>query len=290
MAIVFIAILLFLLLFHFRKKAVIQKINAFTKVEKKAILDTLAKPGGYVYDPEQDIFATRADAPQKHFGYTTFYDLAAPYFNMVFDYETFYFDYDNKTWLFEMWKGQYGINTGCEFGIYYADEVLTPDQYDTALFHAVNENDMLPISLQLNKHCKKRYCPTRSLGYLRRKHWWLTIFDMGTFAKPKDLFVNTSLQFKNRTMMYRFLSVFQETLPDTPYEINGFTVNFTFDKSMRKYSLLKKFIRHTALFFCSVYCKWFHFVTRPFTDSGDKLLYLYYYLPFTVRFLLKQLL
>ena len=42
----------------------------------------------------------------------------APRFQMVFDALPVYFDYQKKTWLIEFWKGQYGINTGAEIGIY----------------------------------------------------------------------------------------------------------------------------------------------------------------------------
>ena len=98
----------------FRKRAARKKVNALNIYEKEEILDNLIKPFGYEYESTQDIFMTRQDAPQKLFGYTSVYDHSAPYFNMVYDYETIYFDYNNRTWMVEMWKGQYGINSGCE--------------------------------------------------------------------------------------------------------------------------------------------------------------------------------
>lgn len=271
------------IIFHFRKKSIIKKVNALTPLEKNELLNNLAKPVGYRYDFSQDIFIARLDATQKNFGYTTLYDLSAPFFNMIFDYETIYFNYGARTWLVEMWKGQYGINSGCELGVYNTDRVLTPDQYNLTLFKAVDSKDMPNISLKLNRHRKKGQCEYSKLGRVRQKHWWLTIFKMGSFIKPKELFVNTSITFKDYSMLYSFVDSFRKTLPDTPYKVSGLTIYFTFDNSHRKYSLFKRIVRSIALFFCRVYCKWFNFITRPFAKSGDKILYLYYYLPFAIR-------
>ncbi len=124
---------------------------------------------------------------------------------MIFDYENIYFNYQQRTWLIKMRKGQYGINTGCELGIYYADRILEPNEYDFTLFHAVDSNDMLDISLKINQCTTKKFSQYSNLGNMHYKHWWLTIFNMGTFTKPKDLFVNTSITFKDYAMMRSFL-------------------------------------------------------------------------------------
>lgn len=284
---ILLLILLTMLFLHYRKKRVLEKVHSLSTEEKTTLINQLIEPVGYIYEPQQDIFATRLNAPQKLFGYTTFYDLSAPFFNMVFDYETIYFDYGGRTWLVEMWKGQYGINSGCELGIYYADSIVSPDKYDTTLFHAVDEADMLDISLKLNKSASKQNTASARLGYLRYHHWWLTIFKMGIFSKPKQLFVNTSIRFKTYPMMYSFLESFDKVLPETPYILNGLNVYFTFCKSHRKYTWFKKMVRHIALISCHLYCVLFNFITRPFQNTGDKILYIYYYLPFAIRLIFK---
>ena len=146
---------------------------------------------------------------------------------------------------------------------------------------------MLDISLRLNRHCTNNHLPCTKLGYRRHKHWWLTIFKMGTFSKPEELFVNTSIRFKDYSMLNRFLDSFEETLPDTIYKVNGLTVYFSFCKSNRSYSLFQRMVRSMALLSCRLYCKWFLHLTKPFTNSGDKVLYLYYYLPFMIRRMFK---
>ncbi|MBQ7774319.1 MAG: DUF4474 domain-containing protein [Lachnospiraceae bacterium] len=286
-ALLLLLVLILLIIFHFRKRAVIRKVKALSPTEKATLLNHLGEPLGYLYDPVQDIWGTRLDAPQKLFGYNTFYDLTAAYFNMVFDYETIYFDYAGRTWLIEMWKGQYGINSGCELGIYYADSIVSPEEYSTTHFQAVEEKDMLDISLKLNRHNPKSHHPSGKCGYRRHKHWWLTIFKMGSFSKPEDLFVNTSIRFKDYHMLNHFLGSFEATLPNTIYKVNGLTVYFTFCRSNRSYSFFKKFVRNLALWSCRIHCKWFNTLTKAFSSSGDKILYLYYYLPIVIRLMFK---
>lgn len=287
----FLLLLILFILLHFKRKNVIKRVNALTLTQKHELLEQLANPLGYSYNACQDIFVARLDAPQKVFGYTSFYDFSAPYLNMVFDYETIYFNYNQKTWLIEMWKGQYGINTGCELGIYYADGLVKPRDYASTLFHAVDSKDMLEVSLELNRYPSSgtiQPAPDTDLGYSKRRHWWLTIFKMGTYTNPGNIFVNTSIRFRDYYMMNQFLDSFEKAMPDTPYKTNGLTIYFTFYQSNREYSFFQRTVRRIALMTCYVYCKLFNFLTRPYTNSGDKLLYLYYYLPFAVRHMLKS--
>ena len=58
------------------------------------------------------------DALQRHFGYAFGYDNAALLMSAVLHCEPIFFDYADKTWMIELWKGQYGLETGCEIGVY----------------------------------------------------------------------------------------------------------------------------------------------------------------------------
>ncbi|MBN1962231.1 MAG: DUF4474 domain-containing protein [Deltaproteobacteria bacterium] len=78
---------------------------------------------GFCYSPEQDIIYSRMDAWQRKFGYAYSYDIAAPItISAIIDCEPFFFHYNNKHWMIELWKGQYGLETGAEIGIYNSDE------------------------------------------------------------------------------------------------------------------------------------------------------------------------
>ena len=256
--------------------------------DKNHILDNLAESIGYTYDNSQDIFTARQDAFQKNFGYRTFYDIAATYVNMVFDYETVYFDYIGRTWLIEMWKGQYGINTGCELGVYYADSIISPDKYSTTHFTPVTDENMLEIYLRPNRHSPESGNTFTNLGQRKERHWWLTLFKMGAFTKPSDLFVNTSITFADCQMLNSFLESFRKALPHTTYKVTNLTVYFTFFQSDRTYSLYNRLVRRLSLATCKRYCNWFNKITKPFSNSGDKLLYLYFYMPFVVRVFFKK--
>lgn len=121
--IVILLLLLSVVAFAARKRYAVKKVCTMSPAEKCEALNLLIQPFGYCYDSTQDIISSRNDAWQREFGYTTLFDKAAPWFNMVFDCLPVYFDYQDKTWLIEFWKGQYGINIGAEIGIYYADVV-----------------------------------------------------------------------------------------------------------------------------------------------------------------------
>ena len=58
------------------------------------------------------------DPLQRSLGYAYGYDAAAIRMATIIDCEPIFFDYDNKHWMIELWKGQYGLETGCEVGVY----------------------------------------------------------------------------------------------------------------------------------------------------------------------------
>ena len=273
----------------FLKRNAIQKVTTLGINEKETILDNLAEPFGYAYEPAQDIFATRQDAPQKQFGYTAFYDHSAAFFHMVYDYERIYFDYNNRTWLIEIWKGQYGISSGCELGVYYADEIVPPEKYASTHFHAAGEADSLLVTLVLHQKRASETETYEKLGQIRERHWWPAIFKMGRFSKPSNLLVQVSIRFHDYSMLCSFLRSFKASLPSACYTVNGLTVCFTFAKSERRFSLLRRIIRRLALCSCHLLCKIFNRLTKHFENSGDKVLCLYYRMPILVRLLFRQI-
>lgn len=72
---------------------------------------------GFSYDASEDIIYARQDGWQSKVGYCDAYDELQPIiFNI--DCESIEFTYGGNDWRFEFWKGQYGIETGGEIGIY----------------------------------------------------------------------------------------------------------------------------------------------------------------------------
>ena len=280
-------ILLFLVLFwtiffHCRKKKIICRVRCMDQCNKCALLDELAIPLGYTYRCREGFFSSTVDAWQKTAGYTWLYDYMAPRFQMVIDALPVYFDYQGKTWLIEFWKGQYGINTGAEIGIYHTDRLLSEDEYKTALFHAVDDDEMLSCTLYL---CNKG----ETYAQLSEKHWWLTAFLPGRFSKPADLSLNVSIYFPDDEM----LDAFYEGLCRAGYNINdiaiqGNCLSFVFHNSNHEdFGFLTRIRRCHAQCVNYVCCKLYLWVTRPFIITQDRILYLYYYLPAAFRKLLR---
>lgn len=270
--------LFFVIFFHFRKKRILKKLYLLSSQEKCSLLDDICYPLGYDFNCDQDIFSTRLDAWQKDFGYTYSFDRFAPFFNMVFDAQPVYFDYNNRTWLIEFWKGQYGITTGCEIGIYHADEIIPADARKKTLFQVVDENEMLDMSFSLRKD-------NASLASLSQTHWWLTGFVMGIFTRPENLCMDISLTFPNCDMLSSFIRAMLD-LGYTSQDMNvcGHRLSFTFVRPhTNNCTIFCRIIRRISLWSCNMLCKLFNCITRPLTDTADQLLYLYFYLPFAFR-------
>lgn len=274
----FLAILLvFFVIGCFRRKAVIRKICSMTCHEKCCTLNSITKPFGFLCLPRQDIFTSTVDAWQRNLGYHSLYNKSAAHFNMVFDYQPVYFDYDGRTWLIELWKGQYGINTGCEIGVYHADRILSETEWDTTLFHAADDKDMLEISISLMRNCTP-------FLHVSGKHWWLTGFSMGTFSWPFQLEMEAAVTFPNCKMLAAFLSGLKKTdLCKYNFEICGLTLAFHMHPFRKKPHLFHTLAVYFSQWKNRLLCRIFLFASRPFTCSADRLLYLYYFLPFAFR-------
>ncbi len=278
----FLIALIGMLFCHFRRKKIICRIKCMDKCQKCSLVEELAKPFGYAFHCCCGFFSSLTDAWQKAAGYTWFYDYMAPRFQMVFDSLPVYFDYQGKTWLIEFWKGQYGINTGAEIGVYHADRLLSEAEYQVALFHAVKEPEMLSCSLQL-------YEDNGQYVQISERHWWLTAFLPGVFSHPSDLCLKAAVYFPEEEMLDAFrCGLCQAGYPPEDITVQGLCLSFTFHMPLAEdYGLLTRFHRCLSQFLNHIYCRLFVWITRPFVCTEDRVLYLYYYLPFVFRRLMR---
>jgi hypothetical protein len=159
--------------------------------------------------------------------------------SMAFDCEPIFFNYNNKLWMIELWKGQYGLETGCEIGVYnrspsnnsplYAllDRLVgkrpnDPDPSHSMFFDCVDDNEMLNIAYTLNRRGTKLF----SRG--PENHWWLTGFKWGVFSDASDLSMSISITFPTVAMMTAFSKALQALQYNNT--VSGNTVSFAFDK------------------------------------------------------------
>jgi len=254
-----------------------------SQTEKCHLLNELIQPFGYHYLPCQDIFFSTFEAWQREFGYLYGYDCFAPFFNMVFDSEPVYFNYDDRTWLIEFWKGQYGINTGAEIGIYCADKIISFQQRKKELFHTVSNEEIPIFSMELYRDGKQE---EQKIASLSMPHWWLAAFRMGCFSKPQNLRTDFCINFPDKRMGQAFAEALQELgYQKQSIQICGARICFSFTEPFSPVAcgFFTKFIRLMAQWKNAVFCRIYLLFTRPFCQTADRLLYLYFYLPFAFR-------
>jgi len=193
-------------------------------------LEQLLIETGYSYDPQQNIFYSRMDAWQRKYGYCQLYDEAMAPMSMIIDCEPIPFEYNNKRWLIELWKGQYGITTGCEVGVYVTDglDLNIPNVFNGTFYHGVSDEERLPMSFALRKD-------DRLLFRRSDTHWWLTGFILGEFSEPVELVMDVAITLKDSGMRKAFVNkLIQMGYPDHEIEVDNNTVKLTFSKPHSK--------------------------------------------------------
>ncbi|MCH5166746.1 MAG: DUF4474 domain-containing protein [Erysipelotrichales bacterium] len=176
---------------------------------------------GFSYDSKDDLFYSTRNAWQKNFGYTHLYDVCAPLFRMIMDTEPVRFFYNGKHWLITFWKGQYGITTGAEIGVYSTKESIINNK---TVYLPVEENEMLDMSFILYKNNIR-------IMKIDAKHWWLAAFKLGMFSNPKELSMDINITFPNEEMLNAFLSAFKKLgYKDKHYKVIDTTFIFNYKK------------------------------------------------------------
>ncbi len=155
---------------------------------------------GYTYDPDQDIFYSKMDPWQRKMGYCRLYDEASAPFSMIIDCEPIYFEYGGKRWLIEFWKGQYGMTSGGEIGVYTTEEpdLNIPGFFNGTFYKCASNAELLYMSYSLVKDDKILF--TR-----KDKHWWLTGFKLGEFSEPSELTMYLTIGLKDIAMRNAFV-------------------------------------------------------------------------------------
>ena len=157
----------------------------------------------YQYSYIDDYYYTNdKEAWQYDFGFGKIYDVVSPFVFLEYDYIRVFFIYEDKDWMLQMWKGQYGfIFYGGEIGIYnrpHADDGLP----EWTFFNCPAEEDWLNMEMtlwheQLDGSWKREF--TREYD----KYWWCTGFKNGHLRdqEPADeLRLTGRITFKDEEM------------------------------------------------------------------------------------------
>lgn len=204
---------------------------------------------GFTYEPEQQIIFSRCAALQRSFGYAFFYDKVAPLsISAHIHCEPIFFDDSGKHWMVELWKGQYGVETGCEIGVY--NRPITPSTLDQRRYEALDwalgnsskppdntipafdkfydcasDEDPLPtISFKLQ--AADGTPPLFQRGPLT--HWWLTGFQWGENHTPDKLTMDVTIWFPRSSTQLAFVAALKVLGYETQVPATGGGVSFTF--------------------------------------------------------------
>jgi hypothetical protein len=208
------------------------------------------------------------DAWQKPFGYCWLYDEAAAPLSMIIDCEPIRFEFEKKHWLIEFWKGQYGMTTGCEVGIYYTDgpDLNIPGIFSGTFYQNIDDADQLDVSYSLYKN--------RELLFTRKdRHWWLTGFKLGEFSEPDELTADISITLKNGAMCDAFIKALHNAgYAYQEMSVKNYTISFTFNRPRASQPLTRTTMtdwitqrRNERL------CKEYQKMTRGYETTPEKL-------------------
>lgn len=172
---------------------------------------------GFEYDAKQGIYYSHLNPLQRKFGFNFVYDMAAPIAGMIYDTKRIEFVYDNREWMIQIWKGQYGITAGAEIGLYNRpmDRVM---QYDCA-------DDEELIEMQFDFYNQNQFVFSRG----PEKHWWLTGFKIFNSGVPILIDLDMTLKFTDVAMARAFYNSLKKVaavslLDPMTYSISGSTV------------------------------------------------------------------
>lgn len=194
--------------------------NTFNGADGKGLLNL-----GFDLDLDQIVFYSTINPWQRNFGFCEVYDMAAPLIGCHYNTERFKFDYKGMEWMIQPWKGQYGITTGAEIGIYHKPKDRTTDFYD-----CVSDEEMIPMGFKLykNRHNGKGW----ELLFERpvQPHWWSTGFKVGEVTSWKDLLCDYTLTLKDQDMLNGFTGALdgKGLVRGKDYVVNGLTVTYRF--------------------------------------------------------------
>lgn len=184
---------------------------------------TLEKSGlaGYLYDPNGKYYYTSADPWQRAIGYNELFDVGAGFVSIYMDTIRFKFEYANKDWLIQFWKGQYGfLFVGHEIGVYTKPKDRTVEHYDAA-----TENDENALFMSMTGYRKGQEIYSREYA----KYWWCTGFVPGkldNFSDRSELSLKCRITMKDQVMLDAFTKSLQQSglVPDKDFTVSGLDV------------------------------------------------------------------
>lgn len=161
----------------------------------------------YQYSYVDDYYYTNdKDCWQDNFGYARIYDLVAPYIVLEYDYLRVFFTYEDRDFMIQLWKGQYGyVFYGSEIGIY--TKKVSDKQPGMLTFFKTAEEEYWPKMEMTLYHQNVKGEWEREFTRDYDRYWWCTGFKPGHLrsVEPADeLRMVSKITFKDTTMAKEF--------------------------------------------------------------------------------------
>lgn len=124
---------------------------------------------------------------QKYFGFGRIYDLLAPYIAFEYDYTRVFYTYEDRDYMVQLWKGQYGAALyGGEMGIYSKE--ASDEEPGIFTFFGTAKEDEQPYMEVTVYHQKADGEWEREFTRDYGKYWWCTGFKVGHLrqVEPAD--------------------------------------------------------------------------------------------------------
>ena len=251
------------------EKSISELINDINSTEsiQSVVYDSINQ-AGFDYDKEQGIFYSMIDAWQYDYGYCRFYDEFSAPLSIIFDCEPIYFNYNNKRWLIEFWKGQYGICTGAEVGVYASEKTIYNETMNSEniFYDKISPKEFLDISIVVKKN-------GQVIFKRKDKHWWLTGFILGEFSEPYELSVDINIALINEEMRNSFIQGLNYAGYDNKQiKIKENSVSICFDKPKTEQpytniKLLNNMMQRKNEDLCNVY----NSITKQYKNYDEKI-------------------
>ena len=239
-----------------------KKVSSMGRCEKLNMLDGIVSPFGLYYDENRDVFSYKLTAWQRGNGYIK------PDSNRV-DSCPVYFEFEGKTWLIEFAKGNYGLMIGAETGVYHEEGIVEPMLYDFIHFASVYDYELLHISNRLMRDGEVIY---ENQG----RHWWLAGFRPDITGGPDKLQLFSTVTFGTEVaaeIFYRALDAKVEERNDgSRCGICGNKVFFLMCGNEKSDDFRNR-----------LRVKMYLWLSKPFTSTIDRILYLYFLMPSSIN-------
>ncbi len=185
--------------------------------------DSLKKSGvfGYLYDPKEMCFYTADDPWQRNIGYNSVFDVLAPTTFITFETHRLRFEYEDKDWMIQLWKGQYGLLFyGTEVGVY-----TKPKDREIMHYDAASDDERLEMSLDFNVKYGNKWVKRFSRPY--DEYWWCTGFLAGNKrGEYDDMRIDMRITAKDKTMLKGIKKALKAN--EISYTSKGLNVYFSF--------------------------------------------------------------